>query len=153
MAAATPGELIPIDASNWHAALRVRVGEEQLKHVADYQPVGLVVLAKAYVRPGGLRWEPLAFVVDDRIVAVLALAYGDRSVEIINLAVDVDHQRQGVGAAVVAEVLRRARTRDLDVVELTVHPDNAAAIALYRNVGFEPTDDVRDGERFMRYRL
>ncbi|MEM9513551.1 MAG: GNAT family N-acetyltransferase [Actinomycetota bacterium] len=153
MAAAARGELIPIDVSNWRAALRVRVGEEQLKHVADYQPVGLVVLAKAYVRPGGRRWEPLAFVVDDQIIAVLALTYGDRSVEMVNLAVDIDHQRQGVGTAVVAEVLRRARKQDLDVVELTVHPDNAAAIALYRELGFSPTDDHRDGERFMRYRL
>ncbi len=153
MADAACGELVAIDASNWRAALQVRVGEEQLKHVADYQPVGLVVLAKAYVRPGGLRWEPLAYVVDDRIVAVLALAYGDRSVEIINLAVDIDHQRQGVGTAVVAEVLRRARTQDLDMVELTVHPDNAAAIGLYSDVGFSATDDRRDGEQYMRYRL
>ncbi len=147
------GELVPIDASNWRAALRVRVGEDQLRLVADHQPVALVVLAKAYVQPGGRTWEPLAFLIDESVVAVLALAVGDETAEMVNLAVDIDHQRQGVGAAVVAAVIGRARGHQLEAVELTVHPDNESAQALYRRAGFSPTGASRHGEPVWRYEL
>lgn len=47
--------LEPIDARNWRESLGVRVAEEQLRFVADHQPVALVILAKCYVQPGGRR--------------------------------------------------------------------------------------------------
>lgn len=147
------GALVLIDEANWRAALRVRVADEQLKFVADHQPIALVVLAKAHVQPGGRTWEPLAFVADGHIVAVVALARDERTMEMVNLAVDVEHQRQGIGAAVVAAAIARARQHELEAVELTVHPDNAPAIALYRSSGFAPTGDLRDGEPVLRYGL
>jgi diamine N-acetyltransferase len=147
------GALVLIDESNWRAALQVRVADEQLKLVADHQPVALVVLAKAHVQPGGRTWEPLAFVVNDQIVAVVALARDERRMEMVNLAVDIEHQRRGIGAAVVAAAIARARPHGLEAVELTVHPDNLAAIALYRSSGFVPTGDLRDGEPVLRYDL
>ena len=56
----SPLELAPIDQHNWRAALAVEVTSGQLAFVAGYQPVALVILAKAYVRSGDLGWEPLA---------------------------------------------------------------------------------------------
>jgi ribosomal protein S18 acetylase RimI-like enzyme len=147
------GDLVPIDESNWRAALLVRVGEEQLRLVAEHQPVALVVLAKAFVQPGGRTWEPLAFVVDGHVVAVVALAHGDRIAEMVNLAVDVAHQRRGIGSALVAAAINRARRSGLEAMELTVHPDNESAIALYRASGFSPTGDHRDGEPVWRFDL
>lgn len=147
------GELVLIDGSNWRGALGVRVGPEQLKFVADHQPVALVVLAKAYVRPGGRTWEPLAYVIDDHIVAVMALSFGDRNAELVNLAVDVGHQRRGIGTAVVVSAIGRAREHDVDAVELTVHPANEPAIALYQSVGFVATGERRHGEPVWRYDL
>jgi len=49
-----------MDERNWRASLAVEVAPQQLPSVAGYQPVALVILAKAYIRPGDLDWEPVA---------------------------------------------------------------------------------------------
>ena len=147
------GALVLIDESNWRAALQVQVTDEQLRLVADHQPVALVVLAKAHVQPGGRTWEPLAFVVNGQVVAVVALARDERTMEMVNLAVDVERQRQGIGASGGDAAISRASQHGLEAVELTVHPDNAPAIALYRSSSFTPTGDLRDGEPVLRYDL
>ncbi len=153
MAGAPRGLLVPIDESNWRSALAVRVAERQLEFVADHQPVALVILAKAYVQPGGRAWEPLAFVVDGRVVAVLALAHGEGVSEIVNLAVDIDHQGRGVGRAVLAAARSRARASGSGALELTAHPSNEAVQALYVHAGLRPTGEVRHGEPVWRATL
>jgi putative acetyltransferase len=45
-------------------------------------------------------------------------------------------RRQGVGSALMAEALRWARDVGVEKIELTVYPDNLAAIGLYRKFGF-----------------
>ncbi len=139
--------LVPIDQSNWRAALRVRVSDEQLPMVADSQPVALVILAKAYVRPDGRRWEPLAYLsTDGAIVAVLALTHADDVVEVRNLAVDITRQGAGVGTAVMNAVLDWCRAQGSTSVELTFHPANEVAARLYAGVGFSPTGETRNEE-------
>lgn len=85
-----PLRLAPIDQRNWRAAVAVRVSPDQVRLVAGHQPVALVILAKAYVRPGDLDWEPLALTAAASVVGVVALAHarthrlaspGDRCVE------------------------------------------------------------------------
>jgi diamine N-acetyltransferase len=147
------GALVPIDESNWRAALDVRVRDDQLPFVADHQPIALVVLAKAYVRPGGRNWEPLAFDIGGRIVAIVALAYRHGVGELANLSVDADYQRRGVGSAVLSAACDRARSLGLRALELTVHSSNESALMLYRRAGFSPTGDAREGERVWRMQL
>ncbi len=98
-------------------------------------------------------WEPFAFVVDGRVVAVLALAHGDMVSEMVNLAVDVDHQRRGVGAAVLDAVIDRSRFVGSEAIELTAHPLNLPALALYQRAGFTPTGELRGGEPVWRLAL
>ena len=140
--------LVAIDGHNWRDAVAVRVSDDQLPFVAGHQPVALVVLAKAYVRPGGLEWEPLAVVRDGRVVAVLALAHDTGRSELLHLAVDEPHQGQGVGAAAVDLAVRHVRSTrpGCREVRLSVHPDNARAHRLYARAGFGPTGEERDGE-------
>lgn len=146
--------LVPIDASNWRAALAVRVSEEQEPMVADTQPVALVILAKAYVGDGGRRWEPLAYVdADGVIVAVLGLSYEDDVAEVRNFAVDLDRQREGLGTQVMHAVLDWCRAQGARAVELTHHPNNDAAAALYAKVGFSATGEVRHHEAVLRIAL
>lgn len=141
------GRLVPIDKSNWRRALEVRVADGQLVMVADHQPVALVILAKAYVQPGGRSWEPLAYVAaDDTVVAVLALAHAKGVTEVVNLAVDSSRQGEGVGTDVMNAVLARSRERGSRTVELTVDQTNEAAVRLYQRVGFSPTGEMRDDE-------
>ncbi len=146
----TPGvnhRLAPIDQTNWRDALRVRVSDEQLPMVADSQPVALVILAKAYVREGDRRWEPLAYLdAEGAIVAVLALTHADDTVEVRNIAVDIDRQGTGVGTTMMRALLDRCRSQGCRSVELTFHPSNEAAARLYRRVGFSPTGETRNGE-------
>ncbi|MCP4967044.1 MAG: GNAT family N-acetyltransferase [bacterium] len=145
--AATPGRLAPIERSNWRRALEVRVTDAQLSLVADHQPIVLVVLAKSFVGAGGWNWEPLAYETNDgEIAAVLGLAHDRSSSQLFNLAVDHRRQRSGIGTAVMMAVIEHVRRRSSSSLSLTVHPDNLAAQALYRKVGFVPTGEIQDGE-------
>jgi diamine N-acetyltransferase len=137
-----------IGQHNWRAALEVQVTSNQLQYVAGHQPVALVILAKAYVRPGDLEWEPLAITVGASVVAVVALAHAPSHTELLHLAVDARRQGQGVGSAAVELLVAHViKTRpDAQDVRLTVHPENTRAQRLYRSRGFLPNGESRDGE-------
>ena len=140
--------LASIDEHNWRAALAVTVTPAQLRLVAGHQPVALVILAKAYVRPAGLAWEPLAVSRGEALVAVAALAHASAHSELFHLVVDVDSQGQGVGSAAVQLLVEHVRSTrpEAQDLRLTVHPENEAAQRLYRKHGFSPTGEVRDNE-------
>jgi ribosomal protein S18 acetylase RimI-like enzyme len=53
-----------------------------------------------------------------------------------DLFVSRDAQGGGVGRALVAEAVARARARGCKRIELDVNEDNAGALALYRSMGF-----------------
>lgn len=62
---------------------------------------------------------------------------------ISNVAVAADARRRGVGGALVAELLSRARELGLAFVTLEVRRGNLAAIALYSKLGFRPVGERR----------
>lgn len=53
------------------------------------------------------------------------------------LAVDLDHQRQGLGQALLYCLLKAAHDRGLERATLEVRVSNQAAIALYQKFGFQ----------------
>ena len=57
---------------------------------------------------------------------------------IANVAVSPDWRRQGIGDALIAELLRRAVSHELAFVTLEVRAGNEAAKALYAKHGFVP---------------
>lgn len=140
--------LVPLDLHNWRASLAVEVLADQLRFVAGYRPVALVILAKAYVRPGDLDWEPLALITKGSVVGVVALAHSPTRTELLHLAIDADTQGRGLGSAAMALVLAHiSQTRpDCEEVSLTVHPENERGQRLYRRSGLLPNGQVRDGE-------
>ena len=150
-----PFRLEAIDQHNWRAAVAVRVSADQLRFVAGHQPVALVILAKAYVRPGDLDWEPLAVVSDAMVVGVVALAHSDSDTELLHLAIDTARQGQGIGSAAVKLVLEHVAASRPGCLEvrLTVHPDNTRAHGLYRSVGFSPTGEMREDEPIWSLKL
>ena len=137
-----------IDQHNWRAAVAVQVSRDQLQFVAGHQPVALVILAKAHVRPGDLDWEPLAVVFESSVVGVVALAHAGAHTELLHLTIDVAKQGRGFGSAAVRSVIARvAETRPGSrKVLLSVHPDNTRAQRLYQGEGFLPTGKTRDDE-------
>lgn len=55
---------------------------------------------------------------------------------ITNVAVSPDYRRQGIGRALIAALVSRARAQDLAFVTLEARASNAPAIALYEGAGF-----------------
>ncbi|GAA3854027.1 GNAT family N-acetyltransferase [Streptomyces sp. NPDC127159] len=62
---------------------------------------------------------------------------------IVSLGVTRDQRGRGLGRRLMLEVLRRLRGEDVREVRLTVEPANAAAIMLYRSLGFSSDEGVR----------
>nr|WP_264185448.1 GNAT family N-acetyltransferase [Roseicella aerolata] len=101
-------------------------------HVAAFPPAeawGPDAIALMLEMPGayGL-WRPGAGF-------VLARAAGGEA-EILTLAVAPAARRQGIGAALMAGALAGAAARGAEAMFLEVAAGNAAALALYRGLGF-----------------
>jgi ribosomal protein S18 acetylase RimI-like enzyme len=56
------------------------------------------------------------------------------------LAVKRDYQRQGIGRALVVDLIRHVTRRGFDRVTVNTQADNLSSQKLYRSLGFEPTD-------------
>lgn len=142
--------LVPITRDNSQQAASVRGAGDQLRFVAGHQPVVLVILAKAHLRVSDVDWWSLLVQEAGRAVGVLALAderTATGGLALFHLAIDVREQRSGRGrAALRAAVELAGRTPGCDRLWLTVHPDNAAAVALYRSEGFRTDGVTADGE-------
>ena len=150
-------ELMPVTDENWREGLDVRVASDQLRFIADHEPVVLVILAKAYVRVGGANWQPLLIRHEGQTVGVVALV-DDRHLNgtcsIYHLLIDRHHQGSGFGRDALRQLIRRAGSGGTcDRVRLTVHPENETAIGLYQSEGFviDGVDD--DGELRMSLTL
>lgn len=59
-----------------------------------------------------------------------------RHVATLGIAVAADHRGRGIGATLMGEALRWARSVGVEKIMLSVYPHNRAAIALYRRSGF-----------------
>ena len=59
-----------------------------------------------------------------------------RHVATLGIAVAADHRGRGIGATLMVESLRWARSVGVEKIMLSVYPHNRAAIALYRRFGF-----------------
>lgn len=59
-----------------------------------------------------------------------------RHVSTLGIAVAADHRGRGIGASLMAEAFRWARSVGVEKIMLSVYPHNDAAIALYRRFGF-----------------
>lgn len=97
--------------------------------------------------------EPVGFL----IARVEGKPGGPKAVHIHDLAVDPPYRRQGVGTALLAELVRRARRiRALRIV-LEVRVGNEGARRFYHALGFEVTAEVpgyyEDGEGALRMEL
>lgn len=143
--------LQPLTRDNWQEALELGIAPEQLRFVAAYEPVALVGLAKAYVRPGGRLWLPFAFHDGAKMVGFVALSYhpDDPAEAWINhFFIDQRYQGQGLGALALQSLQATVDEHFPEIrrLNLTVHPENTRAQHLYRAAGFQPTGAESDGE-------
>ena len=149
--------LVEIDSTNWRDALGIRVAPEQLRFVADFQPVALVSLAKAHVRPGGRIWKPLAIVDGSEMIGLVTIAHPPDPVEceLLHFVIDLDRQGQGYGRQSMTAIIDHVR-RSLPAcrdIYLTVDSANSIAMRLYEPMGFRHTGLERAGDPLYQLRL
>src|SRR3954465_11948740 len=97
-----PITLREITRENWRAALSLAVHPDQQRFIADHTPIAAIVLAKAYIRPDGLEWEPYAIYADAEMVGLIALAYAPASRDqywVYHFFIDRAQQGKGYGKA------------------------------------------------------
>ena len=56
--------------------------------------------------------------------------------DIMNVAVDPDHRRMGIGESLIRKLMEMLRERNCECLTLEVRASNAGAIALYEKLGF-----------------
>lgn len=76
-------------------------------------------------------------VVDERVVGYLLSWHVVDEVHLLNVAVALDHRRQGLGEALVRSLIDDAVAGAAAKILLEVRASNAPAIALYERLGFE----------------
>jgi ribosomal protein S18 acetylase RimI-like enzyme len=62
--------------------------------------------------------------------------------EVAELYVEPEARREGVASALVGEAIRLFRERGVTFAAVWTHPENAAALAVYRRHGFAPTEQA-----------
>lgn len=75
---------------------------------------------------------------NETVLGYVGMAYVLDEGYISNVAVSPEERRQGIGDALISELLRRAVSLDLSFVTLEVRESNAPASALYGKHGFIP---------------
>jgi N-acetylglutamate synthase len=87
----------------------------------------------------------LSFVAIDqaRIVGAVLCGTDGRRGYLQHLAVAPTHRRRGVGRALAQRCVEALSQRDLDKCHLMVLPQNEAARAFWRRLGWQDRDDVR----------
>jgi ribosomal protein S18 acetylase RimI-like enzyme len=98
---------------------------------------------KMAVRPD----QFLVGVIDDEIVATAMIGYDGHRGWIYYLAVSPDHQRQGLGRALMDEAERLLRAEGCPKINLQVRTSNTDVIDFYRSIGFTEDAVLSFGKR------
>ena len=109
-----------------------------------------VALAKAHASAFDAPWPPEAFVellaspgvvalaaVDETPVGLILMRAIAGEAEVLTLAVEPSHRRLGVARALLQAGLAQAVAAGAEAAFLEVAADNAGALSLYREAGFE----------------
>ena len=103
---------------------------EKLCFSEPWSEASLMMLAEGGYGTG------VACVEDGKLVAYAGMVSVLDEGEIVNVATHPDYRRRGYGRAVIDEILRLAREREIITLTLEVRASNTAAQALYTSAGF-----------------
>jgi ribosomal protein S18 acetylase RimI-like enzyme len=123
------------------AVLFAAVAEER-DGIATEPPVDVEARAASWRLDGALVADAGTEIVGSIHVEASRHGFGE-----IAMAVAREWRGRGVGSALMASAIEWARRRDLHKLSLAVFAHNAAAIGLYRKVGF-----VEEGRRVKHFR-
>ncbi|MFT5193214.1 MAG: diamine N-acetyltransferase [Cellvibrionaceae bacterium] len=145
-------ELRPINAHNWEEAVKLKMSSAQERFV----PSVAMSLAKAYIQPDGMTYDPVGIysTVIDEIVGFYSYMYRPHNMRVVYIGgflIDGRFQRQGYGVAAMKLFLQNIQSElpECEGVYLTVHPENLSAERFYSQFGFTKTGLVIGGEDAM----
>lgn len=104
----------------------------------DAWSAGMFWSELAEAHPGGTRHYTVAVTPDGTIVGYAGLMAVAAEGDVQTIAVDGRHQGTGLGAALLADLVREAARRACADLLLEVRVDNTRAQRLYERFGFEP---------------
>ncbi|MPZ51678.1 MAG: GNAT family N-acetyltransferase [Acidimicrobiia bacterium] len=131
-------DLVEITDENWRAVADVAPRDDQRRYVAALAASYLLLSDRERV------WTSLGISEGDQIVGHIMWGEEEGIAWIGGMVIDSEYQRRGFGRAAMERMLHRLPHRE---VRLSVHPDNTAAIALYDELGFKPTNMWDDDEQ------
>ena len=91
----------------------------------------------------------LVGVIDARLVASAMVGYEGHRGWVYYLAVSADHQRKGLGRAMMIEAERLLVSRGCPKINLQLRSSNGAAIGFYRALGYLQDDTISLGKRLI----
>lgn len=147
-----------ISRENWREALQLSVHPDQQRFVADYQPIVMIGLAKAYVSPLGLTWLPYAIYDRHEMIGFVELALDADSTDdywMYHFFIDQRYQSRGLGKKALSAIIEHVERNypACRSINLTIHPENHLAQQLYKAAGFIPTRDEAFGEPLFRLQI
>ncbi len=147
-------EVRPVTSDNWLEAIALGVRKEQEQFV----PSVVLSLAKAYIKPNGVHYEPRAIYAGDTMVGFYSFMFKPHDTRVCYIGgflIDQKHQGKGYGTMAMQDFLDTVRLSfpDCEGVYLTVHPDNEDAAEFYSHFGFHKTGLVIEGEDAMALTL
>ncbi len=80
---------------------------------------------------------------DRRIEVYAVMSTAAREAHVLNLCVRPESQGRGLGRRMLSQLVRVARTRNVDTVLLEVRPSNHRALRLYLDFGFNEIGERR----------
>lgn len=134
-----------VDDSNFIPCFNLELNDWQKEFVSH--PIRSLAQAYVYYK----QCTPFAVFSGDEVVGYVMVIYDydEETYNIWHLMVDRRHQRKGFGRATMELVLEYIRTKPFgssNCVLLTVNPQNTAAYALYRALGFAATGRLDEDE-------
>jgi len=136
----------PGDAASFLRLYRVVIAEERYIRTEDLGTTERDARRRFRVRPNDVSANFVA-VDGDAVIGSLGISREDqpvtRHVASLGMMVAPEWRRRGVGSALMREAIAWALQAGVEKLELSVYPDNAPAIALYRSFGFEEEGRLR----------
>ncbi len=144
--------IIPVTQENWRQVIKLQVSKKQ-KHFIESNATSLLEAAydKSY------SWQPFALMTDEKTVGFAMIGAYDQLQKYIWLdrfMIDQDFQSKGYGRYFLEKLLVFIKlTWSVEMVVLSTHQQNKAAISFYEQNGFVNTTrlDEENGELMMTY--